>query len=99
MGKTWGCNITHFESGEAVFSQKEVQNRFKGAGSLLFFTVAISMLITSLETLLFLKVRIGTVMLSDPPLVLTEVIGKEWPGLFLCASTWEYNEQDLNEND
>ena len=29
-------------------------------------------------------------MLSGPPFVLTEVIGEEWPGRLLCASTWEY---------
>ena len=28
-------------------------------------------------------------MLSGLPLVLTEVIGKEWPGLLLCANSWE----------
>ena len=58
-----------------------------------FLTVAISTLITALETLLFSNVRIdwiGIVMLSGPPLVLTEVIDEKWPGLLLCANTWEY---------
>ena len=29
-------------------------------------------------------------MLPGPPLVLTEVISEEWPGLSLFASNWEY---------
>ena len=55
--------------------------------------MAISTLITALETLIFSKVGIdwiGIVMLSGLPLVLNEVISGEWQGLLLCASTWEY---------
>ena len=72
---------------------REFRTVLKVLGSSQFLTVAISTLITALETLLFSKVGInwiGIVMLSGPPLVLTEVIDEEWPALLLCASTWEY---------
>ena len=65
----------------------------KVPGSTQFLTEAISTLITAVETLLFSNFGInwiGIVMLSDPPLVLTEVIDEEWPALLLCANTWEY---------
>ena len=65
-------NITHFESGKAICSHKGVQNRFKCAR---FLTVAISTVITALETLLFSKVGIDWIgmVMSGPPLVLTEI--------------------------
>ena len=61
-------------------------------GSSQFLTVAISTLITALETLLFSKVGIDWIgiVMSGPPLVLTEVIEEESPALLLCASTCEY---------
>ena len=62
----------------------------KVPGSSQFLTVAMSTLITALETLLYSKVGIDWIvifMLSVPLLVLTEVIDEEWPALLLCAST------------
>ena len=58
------------------------------------------MLITALETLLFSKVGIDWIgiVMSGPPLVLTEVIEEEWPTLLLCASTSNMNQQDVNGN-
>ena len=52
-------------------------------GSSQFLTMAISTLITALETLLFSKVGIDWIgiVMSGPPLVLTEVIEEEWPAL------------------
>ena len=57
----------------------------KVAGSSQFLTVEISTLITALETLLFSKVGIDWtgIVISGPPLVLTEVIEEEWPALLL----------------
>ena len=64
-----------------------------------FLTMAISTLITVLETLLFSKVGIDWIgiEMSGPPLVLTEVTEEEWTiactivlALLLCASTCEY---------
>ena len=66
-----------------------------------FLTVAISTLITALETLLFSNVGIdwiGILMLSGPPLVLAEVIDEEWPALLLWLTLGNMKEQDVNEN-
>ena len=86
-----GVTLPILKVGRPFAVNKEFRTVSKVPGSSQFLTVAISTLITSLETL-FSKVgfdRIGIVM-SGPPLVLTEVIFEEWPGLLLCASTWEY---------
>ena len=64
----------------------------KAPGSSQFLTVAISTLITAINTLLFTKVGIDwiVIVMSGLPLVLTEVIQEEWPALLLCANTCEY---------
>ena len=67
----------------------ELRTVSKVPSSSLFLSVAISTLITALETLLFSKVGVDwieKVMLSSPLLVFTEVIDEEWPRLLLCAS-------------
>ena len=71
---------------------REFRTVSKVPGSSRFLTVAISKLITALETLLFSKVGIDWIgiVMSGPPLVLTEVIEEEWPALLLCAITCEY---------
>ena len=71
---------------------REFRTVLKVPGSSQFLTVAISTLITALETLLFSKVGIDWmgIVKSGPPLVLTEVREEEWPSLLLCASTGEY---------
>ena len=61
--------------------KREFKTVSKVPGSSQFLRVAISTLITALETLLFSKVGIdwiGILMLSYPPLVLTEVIDKKY---------------------
>ena len=84
-------NIAHFESGEAACSHQGVPNRLKGARLITVFDSGDNYADNCIETTLFSKVGIDwirIVMLSGPPLVITEVIDKEWPGLLLCASTY-----------
>ena len=71
---------------------REFRTVSKVPGSSQFLTVAISTLITALETLIFSKVRIDWIgiVMSGPQLILTEVIEEEWPALLLCASTCEH---------
>ena len=85
-----GVTLPLLKVGRPFAVKREFRTVSKVPGSSQFLTVAISTLITALETLLFSKVGIdwiGIVMLSGPPLVLTEVIEEEWPAPLLCAST------------
>ena len=58
---------------------REFRTISKVPGSSQFLTAAISMLITALETLIFSEVEIDWIgiVMSGPPLVLTEVIEEE----------------------
>ena len=88
-----GVTLPLLKVGRPFAVKREFRTVSKVPGSSQFLTVAIGTLITALETLLFSNVGIdwiGIVMLSGPPLVLTEVIGEEWPALLLCANTWKY---------
>ena len=88
-----GVSLPILKVGSPFAVKREFSTVPKVPGSSQFLTVAISTLITALETLLFSNVGIdwiGIVMLSGPPLVLTEVIDDEWPAILLCANTWEY---------
>ena len=88
-----GVTLPILKVGRPFVVKREFRTVSKVPGSSQFMTVAISTLITALETQLFSNVRIdwiGIVMLSGPPLFLTEVIDEEWPALLLCANTWEY---------
>ena len=88
-----GVTLPILKVGRPFAVNREFRTVSKVPGSSQFLTVAISTLITALETLLFSKVgvdSIGIVMLSCPPLVLTAVIDEERPALLLCASTCEY---------
>ena len=63
--------------------------------------VAINMLITAFETILFFKVVIDwnwIVMLSGPPWVLAEVMTKSGHDYCFMQALGNMNEQDVNEN-
>ena len=86
-----GVTLHILKVGRPFAVKREFRTVSKVLGSSQFLTVAISTLITALQTLLFWKVGIDwieIVMLSGPSLVLTEVIDEEWPGLLLCANTF-----------
>ena len=88
-----GVTLPILKVGRLFAVKIEFRTISKVPGYSQFLTVEISMLITAFETLLFSKVGIDwiiIVMLSGPPLVLTEVIDEERPTLLLCASTCEY---------
>ena len=87
-----GVTLPILKVGRPFAVKREFRTISKVPGSSQFLTVAISTLITALETLLFSKVGIDWIgiEMSSPPLVLTEVIEEEWPALLLCASTCEY---------
>ena len=101
-GKDVGeVTLTILKVGRPFAVKSEFRTVLKVSGSSQFLTVAISMLITVLETLLFSKVGINwieIVMLSGPPLVLTEVIDEEWPAYCYMQPLANMNEQDVNEN-
>ena len=80
---------------------REFRTVSKVPGSSQFLTVAISTMITSLETLLFSKVGIDWIgiVMSGPPLVLTEVIEEEWSTLLLVLALANMNQQDVNGNE
>ena len=74
-----GVTLPILKVGRPFAVKMDFRTVSKVPGSSQFLTVAISTLITALETLLFSNVGIywiGIVMLSGPPLVLTEVIDK-----------------------
>ena len=87
-----GVTLTILKVWRPFAGKREFRTVSKVPGSSQFLTVAISTLITSLETLLFSKIVIDWIgiVMSGPPFVLTEVIEDEWPALLLCASTCEY---------
>ena len=77
-----GVILPILKVGRPFAVKMEFRTVSKVPGSSPFLTVAKSMLITALETLLFSKGGIdwiGIVMLSGTQLVLTEVFGEEWP--------------------
>ena len=84
-----GVTLAILKVGRPFAANREFRTVSKVPGSSQFLTVALSTLITALETLLFSKVGIDwiRIVMSGPPLVLTEVIEEEWPALLLCAST------------
>ena len=72
-----GVTLPILKVGKPFAVKREFRTVSKVPGSSQFLAVAISTLIIALETLLFSKVGIdwiGIVMLSGPPLFLTEVI-------------------------
>ena len=84
-----GVTLPILKVGRPFAVKREFRTVSKVPGSSQFLTVAISTLITALETLLFFNVGVDwilIVMVSGPPLVLTEVIDEEWPSLLLCAT-------------
>ena len=87
-----GVTLPILKVGRPFAVKREFRTVSKLPGSSQFLTVAISSLITALETLLFSKVGIdwNGIEMSGPPIVLTEVIEEEWPALLLCARTCEY---------
>ena len=87
-----GVTLPILKVGRPFAVNREFRTVSKVPGSSQFLTVTISTLITALETLLFSKVGIDWIgiVMSGPPLVLTEIIEEEWPALLLCANTWKY---------
>ena len=87
-----GVTLPILKVGRSFAVNREFRTVSKVPGSPQFLTVAISMLMTAIETLLFSKVGIDWIgiVMSGPPLVLTEVIEEGWPAILLCASTCEY---------
>ena len=87
-----GVTLPILKEGRPFEVNREFRTVSKVSGSSHFLTVAISTLITALETLHFSNVGIDCIgiEMSGPPLVLTEVIEEEWPALLLCASTCKY---------
>ena len=78
-----GVTLPILKVGRPFAVNREFRTVSKVPGSSQFLIVAISTLITALETLLFSKVGIDWIgiVMSAPPLVLTEVIEEEWPAL------------------
>ena len=85
-----GVTLPILKVGRPFADKREFRTVSKVPCSSQFLTVAMSTLITALETLLFSKVGIDCIgiVMSGPLLVLTEVIGEEWPTLLLCANRW-----------
>ena len=84
-----GVTLPILKVGRSFAVNREFRTVSKVPGSSQFFTVAISTVITALETQLFSKVGIDWIgiVMPGPPLVLTEVIEEEWPALLLCATS------------
>ena len=78
-----GVTLPILKVGRPFAVNREFRTVSKVPSSSQFLTVAISTLITALETLLFSKVGIDWILMemSGPRLVLTEVIEEEWPAL------------------
>ena len=87
-----GVTLPILKVGRPFAVKREFRTVSKVPGSSQFLTVAISTLITALETLLFSKIGIDWIgiVMSGPPFAITSVIDEKWPRLLLCANTWEY---------